>query len=174
MAVSDPDTQNTEQLELSPSPAWNRSRHSARRRLISVALLLFISGILFVCVVSWQRDQTRIMSATEAAQRVSAEIGRYIAETGHLPFQVSESMAIWGGKLELPYPDRNAIYRIEHLDEPSVLIVGPRQGFVPPRDAGCAGIVYDRGKLHAEWMSMDRVATAKQRREALLEPARNR
>lgn len=152
-------------------PSVRSSRRSrARRRLGGLALLLFVSGLLFVGVVSWQRDQTRIKFGVDSATEVSQAIGRYLAQTGHLPFQVEGAAKKLGGPLEIDYPDRNAIYRVDAVTEPFVLMAGARQGLLPPRDAGCGAIIYDRGKLRVEWLTMDQVAREQQRRDELLAP----
>ena len=149
-------------------PARTVTQASPRVRIGRLVFLLVVSAVLFVGVVAWQRDQARMKSALEAAVQVRDSVRQYLAERGHLPFQLSTEDRDRMSDSEIPYLDRNAIYRLKDVTAPYVLVAGARQGLLPPRPAGCAALIFEKGVLRVEWLRMDQVDQERKKREALL------
>lgn len=146
-------------------------RHSGKRmRLRGLLLLLVVSGAVFIWVVCWHRDLARVKSATDAAETARIWIENYLADRGHLPFELDREVARALTSPEVPYPDRSDIYRLADISKPIVLVSGPRQGLLPPREAGCAVIILEQGKLRTEWWPWERAEAAREERDALLRP----
>jgi len=150
--------------------------HSVRRpsgkrmRLGGLLLLLVVSAAVFVGVVCWHRDLARMKYATDAAETARVWIEKYLADRGHLPFELDPEVARALTVPEVPYPDRSDIYRLADISKPIVLVSGPRQGLLPPRQAGCAVILFDQGTLRTEWWPWERAEAAQEERDALLRP----
>jgi len=138
-----------------------------RRRLGALLVLLSVSGLLFVLVVSWQRDQSRIKATMDAAGSVAVWTQGYLDERGHLPFElpraVTEAIRPW----EVPYPSREDIYRLDGLLEPFMLLAGPRQGLLL-RKGGCSTLLYQDKKVRAVWLTWDEVEQERDKRTQLL------
>ncbi len=154
----------------------NASRRNASRRRASrgprlrwLALLLFVTSILFCLVVVWHRDSRMHYVAMESTRQVQEWIELEIAQSQHLPLRLPDSLVDRLGRPAIPYPDRDALYRLSRVDERYVLFAGARQGLILPGGDGSPAIVVEGDRLRTVWLTTEEVDEARAVRERLLQ-----
>jgi len=145
----------------------------ARRRLRRGVLLLFAAAVVLCAVVVWQRDARQIEDTRQLIDRRMGPVARYLAEHGTLPYDFPKNadQDLQGKTTGFTYLEPDVIRWAMTAGQPVVIGYGHVRGLIARPD-GHAVMVYDHGKLRAEWLTQSQLQDrlAKQRQAAGLKP----
>ena len=142
-----------------------------RRQVFRTIILLGLSAAMLCGFVIWRRDSLLVKSALENAEKepVSA-LQAKIDALGLLPASIPETHR---GSLQSYAGDADRFYAM-NADEPVIVGVSSPVTLIL-RPNGRYVIIYDKGKVHAEWLSLrdyDKAVEAQMARMKLFEDKR--
>ncbi len=143
-------------------------RHPGLGRNIRLTgIFLIVSAFVFCMLVVRQRDATRRELNLKWAENIQVQLQKILDERKFLPRSLPTDLDVNPETLKIPYPSPDAVSRLEIQDQPFVLIAGPPKGLIMPGGDGCAVVLFDAGRVSAEWMTITEVEAALERRRKL-------
>ncbi len=154
-------------LGSTPAPTARVRRGAlGRRQLVAAVLLLFAGGVVLCALVVRQRDQRVRLAALHKLDPARQWLNDYLAESSFLPPRL-EKVEIERPAMQYPAPAEIMVLRNEA--GPFALFAGPVAGMIMPGADGCAALVYEDGRVHTRWLTLQELRAARQHREALVQ-----
>ncbi|GJM24147.1 MAG: hypothetical protein DHS20C16_05620 [Phycisphaerae bacterium] len=141
---------------------------SLGRNIRLTAIFLVVSAIVFCLIVVRQRDMRSKDASLQWAKRVEASLQKILDERKFLPQRLPDGLDLDHGAAQVSYPQATQVSRLELSEQPFLVIAGPRKGLIMPGQDGCAGVMYDAGKVEAIWLSVAELEAARERRQKLM------
>lgn len=134
-----------------------RSRR-VRSRLARSLVLLIIAAVVLCVLVVWQRDNRHVDAARRRISASFAPVARYLDDHGTLPidFPYETGDQVPRTTEAFTYVEPEMIRWAVHSAEPVVIGYGRWQGLIASPD-GHAVMMYQNGRLWADWFTPDQL-----------------
>ncbi len=129
-----------------------------RHQVIRTGLLLGLTAVMLFVFISWRTDRMREAAAVRSTDIPVQALQKTIDELGRLPATLTGAQR---GPLQSYASDADRFYAM-HADGPVIIGTTSAVSLILHHNGRCV-IIYDKGKVHAEWMSHGEYNDAAQR-----------